>query len=105
MSAIAAELLRPYVDEVDVDGFGNVTGIRRCGIPGAKKVMLDAHLDQIGFLVTEITDEGFLRFMGMGLSLIHIYPACLSASTSQRFLACTSGPRPKPARWRRVPAP
>ncbi|HIU44337.1 MAG TPA: M42 family peptidase [Candidatus Ventrousia excrementavium] len=67
VSAIAAELLRPYVDEVDVDGFGNVTGIRRCGIPGAKKVMLDAHLDQIGFLVTEITDEGFLRFMGMGV--------------------------------------
>lgn len=67
VSAIAAELLRPYVDKVDVDGFGNVTGIRSCGIPGAKKVMLDAHLDQIGFLVTEVTDEGFLRFMGMGV--------------------------------------
>lgn len=67
VSDIAAELLRPYVDEVNVDGFGNVTGIRRCGIAGAKKVMLDAHIDQIGFLVTEVTDEGFLRFMGMGV--------------------------------------
>lgn len=67
VSAIAADLLRPYVDEVSVDGFGNVTGIRRCGVPGAQKVMLDAHIDQVGFFVTEVTDEGFLRFMGMGV--------------------------------------
>lgn len=67
VSAIAAELLSPLVDKVDIDGFGNVTGYRSCGIPGAKKLLVDAHLDQIGFLVTQVTDEGFLRFMGMGV--------------------------------------
>ena len=30
VSAIAAELLRPYVDEVDVDGFGNEIGRASC---------------------------------------------------------------------------
>lgn len=67
VSAIAAELLSPLVDKVEVDGFGNVTGYRSCGIPGAKKLMVDAHIDQIGFLVTQVTDEGFLRFIGMGV--------------------------------------
>ncbi len=67
VSALAAEYLRPYVDKVEIDEFGNVTGYKSCGKPGAKKLMLDAHLDEIGFLVTGITDDGFLRFMGMGV--------------------------------------
>ena len=64
---IAAEILTPYVDKVDIDKFGNVTGYKSCGKPNAKKLMIDAHLDQIGFLVTDITKEGFLRFMAMGV--------------------------------------
>jgi len=67
VSKIAADLLRPYVDRVEIDEFGNVSGYKSCGIPGAPKLMLDAHIDQIGFLVTDVTDEGFLRFMGMGV--------------------------------------
>lgn len=67
VSAIAAELLKPYVDRVEIDKLGNVTGYRSCGKPGAKTLMLDAHLDQIGFLITEVLDEGFCRFIGMGV--------------------------------------
>lgn len=67
VAELAAELLRPLVDRVEIDKLGNVTGYRSCGKPGAKKLMLDAHLDQIGFLVTEVTEEGFCRFIGMGV--------------------------------------
>ena len=67
VAQIAADILRPYVDRVEIDKFGNVTGYKSCGKPRAKKLMLDAHIDQIGFLVTDITKEGFLRFMGMGV--------------------------------------
>ncbi len=67
VAKIVADLLKPYVDKVDVDQFGNVTGYKSCGKEGAPKLMLDAHIDQIGFLVTEVTEEGFLRFMGMGV--------------------------------------
>ena len=63
----AAELLAPYVDKVDIDKFGNVTGYKSCGKEGAKKLLLDAHIDEIGFLVTGITEEGFLHFMGIGV--------------------------------------
>ena len=66
VAKIAAELMEPYCDRVETDDFGNVFGYRDCGIPGAKTVMLDAHIDQIGFLVTEVTDEGFLRFTTVG---------------------------------------
>ena len=66
ISKIAAELMAPYCDRVEIDDFGNVLGYRDCGIPGAKTVMLDAHIDQIGFLITEVTEEGFLRFTAVG---------------------------------------
>ena len=66
ISKIAAEMMAPYCDRVDIDDFGNVQGYRDCGIPGAKTVMLDAHIDQIGFLITEVTEEGFLRFTTVG---------------------------------------
>lgn len=67
VSKIAAELMAPYVDRVEIDDFGNVTGYRSCGVPGAKKLLLDAHIDQIGFMVTDVTEEGFLRFIAMGV--------------------------------------
>ena len=63
--AAAAELLRPYVDEVRVERLQSVVGVRRCGVPGAKKILLDAHLDEIGLLVTGVED-GFLRFRALG---------------------------------------
>ena len=61
-----AELFRPYCDSVDADKNGNVIGSLSCGKEGAKTVLLDAHLDQIGFLVTEVLDGGFLRFAPVG---------------------------------------
>lgn len=61
----AAELLRPLVDEVRTDRLGNVIGLRRCGKPGAKRLVLDAHLDEVGFMVLAI-EEGFLRIRTIG---------------------------------------
>ncbi len=63
---VAAELLQPWCDSVETDPLGSVLGIRRCGREGAKTVLLDAHIDQIGFLVTEVLDGGFLRFVPVG---------------------------------------
>lgn len=65
VAAVAAELLRPLVDEVTTDRLGNVIGLRRCGKAGAKKLLLDAHLDEIGLIVIGIED-GFLRFRTIG---------------------------------------
>ena len=64
-AAVAAELLRPLVDEVSTDRMGNVLGVRRSKTPGAPKLLLDAHLDEIGLIVTGVED-GFLRFRSIG---------------------------------------
>ena len=61
----AAELLRPLTDEVRLTRLGSVAGVRRCGREDAPKLLLDAHLDEIGFIVTG-HDEGFLRFAPLG---------------------------------------
>lgn len=61
----AGELLRPYMDQADIDRFGNLLGMRLCGKENAKKILLDAHLDEVGLMVTGIQD-GFLRFRPIG---------------------------------------
>lgn len=61
----AAELLRPFVDEVSVDRLNNVIGVRQCGKPNAARLVFDAHLDEVGLVVTGI-ENGFLRFRSIG---------------------------------------
>ncbi|MCC6905380.1 MAG: M28 family peptidase, partial [Anaerolineae bacterium] len=53
-------------DEVQVDPLGNVIAWRRSCRPGAPKVMLDAHMDEIGVMVSHVDDKGFLRFTNIG---------------------------------------
>lgn len=54
----------PLVDEVNVDNMGNVYAIKKGKT--RKKVMIGAHMDEIGFMVTHIDDEGFIRFHTLG---------------------------------------
>lgn len=56
--------VKPYVDELDIDNLGNVYAIRK-GKAG-KRVMIGAHMDEIGFIVTHIDDKGFIRFHTLG---------------------------------------
>ena len=64
-SAKAAACLKSYAD-VSTDPFGNVYGI--VGTPEENKqtLLLEAHIDEIGFIVTYITDEGFLKISACG---------------------------------------
>ena len=65
VTAVAEELLLHLVDEVPRDKLNNLLGLRHCGRPGARLVLLDAHLDEIGFVVTG-HEDGFLRFTTLG---------------------------------------
>lgn len=55
--------VKDYVDEIIEDNLGNLI-CRKKG-PG-KRVMVAAHMDQIGLMVTDIEKEGFLRFTNIG---------------------------------------
>ncbi|MFK8039617.1 MAG: M42 family metallopeptidase [Crocinitomicaceae bacterium] len=54
----------PLVDEVSVDNMGNVYAVKKGKTN--KKIMIGAHMDEIGFMVTHIDDEGFIRFHTLG---------------------------------------
>lgn len=56
--------VKPYVDSLSIDNMGNVVTVKK-GKKG-KKAMVAAHMDEIGFIVTHIDDQGFLRFIPLG---------------------------------------
>ena len=56
----AAEFLAEYAENVKIDAFGNVTGFVKSDNPSAKTLMLDAHIDRVGFIVTFIDESGFI---------------------------------------------
>ncbi|MCE7993564.1 MAG: M42 family metallopeptidase [Roseivirga sp.] len=57
----------PLVDELSVDNMGNVITVKKGqNNPDSKKAMVAAHMDEIGFIVTHIDDNGFVRFHTLG---------------------------------------
>jgi len=62
--AMMVRHLSPYA-EVSYDRLGSVIA-RRQGSSDAPRIMLPAHMDEIGLIVRHITDEGFLRFLQLG---------------------------------------
>ena len=57
--------IEPYVDEITVDPMGNLIALKK-GDGSGVKVMLAAHMDEIGVMITHITKEGFARFTNLG---------------------------------------
>ena len=62
---LMVKLMQPYSDEVRVDKLENVIAVKK-GKKNATKVMLAAHMDEIGLMVKTINKEGFLQFAKMG---------------------------------------
>jgi putative aminopeptidase FrvX len=67
ISSFVEKTIKPYVDELSVDAMGNIIAVKKAsGANNAQKVMLAAHMDEIGFIVTHIDDNGFIRFSTLG---------------------------------------
>ena len=64
---LVVSLVTPLADEVKTDNLGNVIAIKKSlHNPDGKRVMVAAHMDEIGFIVTHIDEKGFLRFHTLG---------------------------------------
>lgn len=59
-------LLGKHFDEMKTDAVGNHLFLKKCGREGAPTVVVDAHFDEIGMMVTDICEGGFLRFCSIG---------------------------------------
>ena len=56
----------PYADQIRTDALGNLIVFKRGARPTGHKLMLAAHMDEVGVIVTHVTDEGFLKFDFVG---------------------------------------
>jgi endoglucanase len=64
---IVLESIRPLVDHIEVDALGNVLAVRTGHAPGPRlRVMVDAHMDEVGFMLTKDEGDGFYRFDTIG---------------------------------------
>ena len=91
----AKALLTPLVDEVWRDTLGSVCGVRRCGKEGAPVLLLEAHLDEIGLIVTGIDDKGFLRFDkcgGVDRRALQAAPVVVWGRSACPGVICTTPP-------------
>lgn len=70
---IAADMLKPFVDEIKTDLTGSVFGF----INGEsdKTILIEAHIDEIGFTVTNVLENGFLRVSKVGGIDIRVLPS------------------------------
>lgn len=64
-SVVRAEV-EPFADEVRVDNLGNLIVRKGEKKPDGLRIMLAAHIDEIGLIVTHIDDHGFVRFLPVG---------------------------------------
>lgn len=59
--------IKKVADEISVDAMGNLIALKKGSGKGKKlKVMIAAHMDEIGIMASHITEEGFLRFANIG---------------------------------------
>ncbi|MEJ9211705.1 M42 family metallopeptidase [Bacillus smithii] len=61
--AFMKEQLSQYADEVVQDRLGSIFGVKKGNGP---VVMVAGHMDEVGFMITSITDNGMLRFQPLG---------------------------------------
>lgn len=84
-SVVQAEI-EPYTDEQRIDALGNLIARKGNGGPDGIKLMLAAHIDEIGVMVTQVDEHGFVRFATLG----GVRPyTCIGGRV--RFLNGTSG--------------
>ena len=59
------EEITPLADDIQVDSIGNILALKKGESP-AKRVMLAAHMDEVGLIISGITEKGFLEFKTVG---------------------------------------
>src|SRR5690554_5888087 len=55
-----------YADSVQVDKLGNIIAHKKGSGDGSVKILMAAHIDEIGFMVKDIDKKGFIHFTNVG---------------------------------------
>ena len=57
--------IQPFADEIETDNLGSLIA-KKVGDPDGPKIMVAGHLDEVGFMVSQIDDKGFIKFQTVG---------------------------------------
>ena len=63
---LVKSLFQKYCNEVFTDTLGNVIGIKKGTDSSVPSLMIEAHMDELGLMVSDITEEGSLKFVSVG---------------------------------------
>jgi endoglucanase len=66
LRAAIQKMIQPYADEIRVDALGNLIARKGRKAKDGKRIMLAAHLDEIGIIVSHVDANGFARFSTLG---------------------------------------
>ncbi len=80
------QLIQPYADDIQTDALGNLIARKGKKTKNGKRIMLAAHIDEIGIMVTHVDENGFVRFTNIG----GVFPRYTPAGRV-RFLDGTTG--------------
>ena len=69
------KLIGGVFDEYRTDALGNHLFIKKCGRPNAPRILVDTHFDEIGMMVTDIKEGGFVTVTNIGGVDTRILPA------------------------------
>ena len=58
--------ITPHVERITIDAMGNVIAEKKGAKPAKTKLMLNAHMDEVGLIVTHIDNDGYLKFATVG---------------------------------------
>lgn len=63
---LVVDAIKGHVDEFRIDAMGSVTAVKKGSGGNLPRVMLDAHMDEIGFMVTGFDKDGLIHFTNVG---------------------------------------
>ena len=101
------KLLAPYFDKAEKIGVNSLLFTKKCKKRNAPKILIDAHLDELGLIVSDIKDDGLITVTNLGGMDRRTYTASkytlhadkgdlTAVSVKQPYLVTKSGKLPKP---------
>jgi endoglucanase len=84
--ALVRAEIEPHAEQVRVDALGNLIALKGQANTSGRKMMLSAHMDEIGLIATHVDEKGFIRFTSLGgVNRLHL------PGSRVRFLDGTPG--------------
>lgn len=82
VSRIMKRRLEPYVDHIEYDNLGSIIALKK-GQADGPKLMIAAHMDEVGFMVRSIDEQGFLKMIPVGGWWGHVLPSQVLVVTTK----------------------